>query len=127
MKKLILLTLLMFSFSMSAQQFVNYYYWGQMTKDGVKGNWFTTNVKAYFNYGNDTTKMYFDVNGSPFKMTQVGGTTKETVGGLAFQKMSMIDDATGESATVELFDDVRYGVMILFNEEGAGNALQFAP
>jgi len=113
---------------MSAQQFVNYYYWGLMTKNGVKSEWFTTNVKAYYNYGNDTTKMKFDVNGSAFNMTQVGVTTKETTSnGLTYQKLNMLDDDTGESATVNLYDDVRYGVMIIFNEEGPGNSLQFAP
>jgi hypothetical protein len=127
MKKLLLLiALLMFSFNMSAQQFIKYYYQGQNTLDGVTGSWFNTTVKAYFNYNNDTTRVLFDVNGTYFYLTQVGTTTRDTTTtGLGFQKMEMIDDKTGDPATVELFDDTRYGFVIMFGDNK--NYMQFAP
>jgi len=127
MKKLLLiLVFLLCAFTMSAQQFVRYYYNVQMIKEGVRGDWYTTNVKVYYNYNNDTTRMKFDVNGTIFDMTQIGGTTKQvTSNGLAYQQLHMTDDSTGDPATVELFDDIRYGVMLIF--EGKDNSIQFAP
>jgi hypothetical protein len=126
MKKLFLLGLLICSFSMSAQQFIQNYNWVLMTKDGVKGVWTETNVTTYYNYNNDLTKVKMDVNGLPFNMTQVGLTSLDkTSSGIEYQKMEMTDDETGESLTLKLYEDTKYGVMVIF--EGIGNSLQFAP
>ena len=126
MKKLILLTLLVCSLSMSAQQFTRQYNWGLTTRDAVKGEWYPTDVLAYFNYNNDTTKMKFNINGEGFNMTQNGVTTRETTkSGYVYQKLDMTDDETGESVIIELYDNVEYGVRMVFGTHA--NSIQFAP
>ena len=130
MKKLILIVVLLFSLTISAQeentsvikQFVETYTIGKtIEKDGSSSDWTDMGeVRIFFNYSNDpsSVRMYTDTGVRDFK--QIGVTTKgKTSSGTDYNLMELYNVLDGALIKLAYYSDTKYGVMIIF-EDGTG-------
>ena len=125
MKKLILIVVLLFSLTISAQetqQFVETYTIGKsIDKDGNSSEWTDVGeVRIFFNYRSDSSsvRMYAETGVRDFK--QVGATFKgKTSSGMDYNLLELYNVVDGTLIKLAYYSDTRYGVMIVF-EDGTG-------
>ena len=107
MKKLILsvlfLTLSLTSFS---QTFVKKYLYYITAKDNVLSEWKETSVTVVFNEKTTNDIVFYYSNGSTNRFHQIGDSTNDkTKSNEPYQIIMCIEDNSGETVGVQLFDD----------------------
>ena len=125
MKKLILIVVLLFSLTISAQetkQFVETYTIGKsIDVNGNSSEWTNVGeVRIFFNYRNVSTsvRMYAETGVRDFK--QIGATTKGvTDSGVEYSLLELYNIIDGTIIVLAYYSDARYGVLIVF-EDGSG-------
>lgn len=124
MKKLILIAILLFSLTISAQekkeQIVKTY-----TKALVEGVWYESKpLRVFYHYGgeSDKVKMYFNNKVSTYK--QQGATLRgATESGEEFQLLTLVDLETNSVIYLQYFENhYDYGIRLVFGE---GLSIQF--
>ena len=123
MKKLILIVVLLFSLTISAQekkeQTVKTY-----TKALVNEAWYDTNLRVFYHYKgqSDRVKMYFNNKVSTYK--QQGATLRgATESGEEFQLLTLVDLETNSVVYLQYFENhYDYGIRLVFGE---GLSVQF--
>jgi len=127
MKKLLLLFLMLFTFSGFAQdkQFIkNYNSAILINADGSNSDWQVLDTRLIFNYGGDNTKIKMYANSKVFNFTRIGETTKGTTpGGMKHYNLKLMDDETGETVLLQMFVDEKYGCRFVDNN---GDMLQLS-
>lgn len=123
MKKLILIVVVLFSLTISAQekkeQVVKTY-----TKALVNEAWYNTSLRVFYHYGgeSDKVKMYFNNKVSTYK--QQGATLRgATESGEEFQLLTLVDLETDSVVYLQYFENhYDYGIRLVFGE---GLSIQF--
>ena len=123
MKKLILIVVLLFSLTISAQekkeQIVKTY-----TKALVNEAWYETNLRVFYHYNgeSDKVRMYFNNKVSTYK--QQGATLRgATESGEEFQLLTLVDLETNSVVYLQYFENhYDYGIRLVFGE---GLSIQF--
>ena len=123
MKKLILIVVLLFSLTISAQekkeQIVKTY-----TKALVNKAWYNTSLRVFYHYQgeSDKVKMYFGDKVSTYK--QQGATLRgATESGEEFQLLTLVDLETNSVIYLQYFENhYDYGIRLVF---GDGLSIQF--
>ena len=118
MKKLIFLLLLItaFSYSQNKQLRVIYEH-SQYTKNGVEQGWKDSENMFFYNYGGEEKIKIYKSNGEQEIYVQVGnletGYTKE---GNIKWKGGTFRDTRGVTIFFQLFDDMKYGLRMIFQD-----------
>jgi hypothetical protein len=120
MKKLLIIALLfigMMGFAQKAQIVEDYYQCMTISPTNIKSEWVELKSRFIFNYsGNDEIVKVF-VGNQVFEFKQQGLTEKgETESGITYQLMNMFNIETFDELSIQVFDDQRYGVRILFDD-----------
>lgn len=123
MKKLILIVVLLFSLTISAQekkeQTVKTY-----TKVLVNEAWYDTSLRVFYHYSgeSDKVKMYFNDKVSTYK--QQGATLRgATESGEEFQLLTLVDLETNSVVYLQYFENhYDFGIRLVFGE---GLSIQF--
>jgi len=120
MKKLLIIALLfigMMSFAQKAQIVEDYYQCMTISPTNVKSEWKELKSRFIFNYGGNDEIVKVFVGNQVFEFKQQGLTEKgKTESEITYQLMNMFDIETFDELSIQVFDDQRYGVRILFND-----------
>ena len=120
MKKLLIIVLLfigMMSFAQKAQIVEDYYQCITISSTNVKSEWKELKSRFIFNYGGNDEIVKVFVENQVFEFKQQGLTEKgKTESGITYQLMNMFDIETFDELSIQVFDDQRYGVRILFDD-----------
>ena len=117
MKKLILIVVLLFSLTVSAQvqQTFKDYSNALITEREVTQEWLKLDSRIFFNYGGDEKRVKIFIGN--FVETYVVDGYQEGVTEGGFEYLAVgLSSAKGETVLMQIFKDVKYGVRIFFNE-----------
>ena len=120
MKKLLIIALLfigMMGFAQKAQIVEDYYQCMTISPTNVKSEWKELKSRFIFNYGGNESIVKVFIGNKVFQFEQQGVTEKgKTESGMTYQLISLFDVDTFEEVYIQVFDDQRYGVRVLLND-----------
>ena len=117
MRKLILIVVLLFSITISAQekqQTFQDFTKAQITERGVTGEWINVKSRIFFNYGGDENKVKIYIGN--LVDTYVIDSMHEdvTVGGFKYLAV-FLSSAENKLVLMQIFEDTNYGIRIFFD------------